>query len=67
MNQGPDDLNSTIEEFKTLETKEARLQFISELKLIIENKLYEKVSFLIKKFGTRGLSFKKTELLINYI
>jgi len=67
MNQGPDDLDRTIEDFKNSEPQEKRLAFTSELKLIIENKLYEKAAFLIKKYGTRRLSFKKTELLLNYI
>lgn len=67
MNQGLDQLDAVLEEFKTCEPKESRLQLISELKPIIEGGLYEKASYFLKRHGNRRLSFKKTELLLRYI
>lgn len=60
-------LDNIIKKFKDAESKDIYVKFISELNLIIENKLYEKASYFIKQHGCRRLSFKKTELLLNYI
>lgn len=61
------ELDSAINNFQSNESKDKKLEFRLELKVIIENSLYEKASYLIKKYSGRRLSFKKTELFLNYI
>lgn len=66
-NEGFDCLDEIIQNLKSSEYENYRLQLIRELHQIIHTKNYVLASNIIKKYGGRCLNLEKTEKLINFL
>lgn len=68
-NQGEsfDDLDKIIQDYKTQETAECQLKFITELHQIIQTKSYALAAKIMKKYGQRILDIEKAGKLINFL
>jgi hypothetical protein len=65
-NAGFSELDELLEDFKK-EPISSQLEFINELKLIIDTKNFAKTARVIKRYGRRRFDIETTEKFINYL